>query len=99
MFRGVSVLTVTLENTKEWLKIESDDEDTLIQSFITAAEDIVEGILRFPLSEYGGDIPEPVKHAIYFTVSRFYEERNELDMKSLVEVLKALLFSQRKVDW
>lgn len=93
------MLVVTLEKAKEWIRVEGDSEDSLIESFIVAAEDIVEGILRFPLSEYAEDVPEPVKHAIYFAVSKFYEERNELDMNGLVEVLKTLLFSQRKVEW
>lgn len=92
-------MTVTLEKTKEWLRIEGDNEDALLESLIEAAEDIVEGVLRFPLSDYEQEIPEPVKQAIYFIVSKLYEERNELKMDELLEVLKALLFTQRKVEW
>lgn len=92
-------MVVTLENTKEWIRVESNNEDALIESFILVAEDIVEGILRFPLSDYGEEVPESVKHSIYFGVSKFYEERNEIDMKGLIEILNALLFSQRKVEW
>lgn len=91
-------MVVNLENTKAWLRVEGNDEDALIESFIAAAEDMVEGILRFPLSEFS-DVPEPVKHAIYFAVSKLYEERNELNTGSLTEVLKALLFSYRRVAW
>lgn len=89
---------VTLEDTKAWLRIEANNEDALIESFIVAAEDMVEGILRCPLAEFAV-VPEPVKHAIYFTVSKLYEERNELDTATLTEVLKALLFSYRQVQW
>ena len=92
-------MVVTLENTKEWLRVESNDEDALIGSFILAAEDIVEGILRFPLSDFADVIPEPVKHAIYFAASKLYEERNELDTESLNDVLKAILSSYREVAW
>ncbi|MBS3937598.1 MAG: head-tail connector protein [Peptococcaceae bacterium] len=91
-------MVVTLENTKAWLRVESNAEDALIESFIVAAEDIVAGILRFPLAEFA-DVPEPVKHAIYFAVSKLYEERNELNTSALTEVLKALLFSYRRVEW
>lgn len=90
---------VTLEEVKAFLRLDSANEDALIASFITAAEDIVEGILRFPISDYGESIPETVKQAIYFAVSKFFEERNELKSEELIEVLKALLFTQRKVDW
>lgn len=93
------MLVVTLEKTKEWLRVDSDNEDSLIESFIMAAEDIVEGVLRFPLSDYDGQVPEPVKQAIFFTVSKLYEERNELNTDELTEVLKSLLFAQRKVEW
>ncbi len=52
-------MIVTLEKTKEWIRVESNDEDALIESFIAAAEDIVSGILRFPLSELS-EVPETV---------------------------------------
>ncbi|QRN84842.1 phage gp6-like head-tail connector protein [Clostridia bacterium] len=81
------------------MRVESNDEDALIESFILAAEDLVEGILRFPLSSFEETIPELVKHAIYFTVSRLYEERNELDTEKLNDVLKELLFPYREVIW
>lgn len=91
-------MVVTLENTKAWLRVETNDEDALIVSFIAAAEDIVEGILRFSLAELA-DVPEPIKHAIYFAVAKLYEERNELNTGTLTEVLKALLFAHRRVEW
>jgi hypothetical protein len=59
----------------------------------------VEGIIRFPLSNFEETVPELIKHAIYFTVSKLYEERNELDTDSLNEDLKALLFYYREVTW
>lgn len=92
-------MNVTLEETKLWIRVEHSDEDALIESFILAAAELVEGILRFPLSEFEGNVPEAVKHAIFFTVSKFYEDRNELDMADLNNVLRALLFSYRKAEW
>ncbi len=92
-------MIVTLEETKLWIRVEHSDEDALIESFILAAEELVEGILRFPLSEFEGSVSEAVKHAIFFTVSKFYEDRNELDMAELNDVLRALLFSHRKAEW
>ena len=92
-------MIVTLEETKLWIRVEHSDEDALIESFILAAEELVEGILRFPLSEFEGSVSEAVKHAIFFTVSKFYEDRNELDTADLNDVLRALLFSYRKAEW
>jgi uncharacterized phage protein (predicted DNA packaging) len=94
----VSAVVVTLADTKAWLRVDSDAEDALIEGLIETAEELVEGILRFSLSEFE-EVPEPVKHAIYYAVSKLFEERNELNTKELTEVLKALLFTYRKVEW
>ena len=92
-------MVVTLEDTKAWLRVDGETEDALIVGLIETAEELVEGILRFPLGEFADEVPEPVKHAIYFAVSKLYEERNELKSDELTDVLKALLFSYRKVEW
>ena len=93
------MVVVTLEDTKAWLRVDGEAEDALIESLIEAAEDLVEGVLRFPLSEFAQSVPEPVKHAVYFAVAKLFEERNELDSDELIKVLKALLFSYRKAEW
>ena len=91
-------MIVTLEKTKEWLRVESNDEDALIESFITAAEDIVNGVLRFPMSELG-EIPETVKQAVYYAVSVMYEQRESLDIVALLNTLRGILFVFRKDEW
>lgn len=89
---------VTLEKTKEWLRIESNDEDALIESFITAAEDIVGGVLRFPLSEFE-ELPEVVEQAVCFAVSVLFEQRESLDIAALMNTLRGMLFAYRKDAW
>jgi hypothetical protein len=91
-------LIVTLEKTKEWLRVESNDEDALIEGFITAAEDIVGGILRFAVSELT-EIPETVKQAVYYAVSVMYEQRESLDIVALLNTLRGILFVYRKDEW
>lgn len=91
-------MLVTLEKTKEWLRVESNDEDALIESFITAAEDIVGGILRFPLSELS-EVPETVNQAIYYAVSVMYEQRESLDIAALINTLRGMLFAYREDAW
>lgn len=89
---------VTLEKTKEWLRIESNVEDALIESFITAAEDIVGGVLRFPLSEFE-ELPEVVEQAVCFAVSVLFEQRESLDIAALMNTLRGMLFAYRKDAW
>lgn len=91
-------MVVTLENTKAWLRIESTTEDALIESFIGAAEELVEGILRFPLSELEV-VPESIHQAIYYGVSQFYEKRNELVMTELIQSMRGLLAMHRREAW
>ena len=91
-------MIVTLDETKMWIRVDTEDEDALIESFIIAAEDIVGGILRFPLSEFE-EVPEAVKQAVIFTASRFYEERESLDIVSLMNTLRGMLFVYRKDAW
>ncbi len=91
-------MIVTLEKTKEWLRVESNDEDALIESFITAAADIVGGVLRFPLSELT-EIPETVNQAVYYAVSVMYDQRESLDIIALLNTLRGILFIYRKDAW
>lgn len=92
-------MVVTLEDTKAWLRVDGEAEDALIASLIEAAQELVEGVLRFPLSEFAEGVPEPVKHAVYYAVAKLFEERNDLKHDDLTQVLKALLFSYRKAEW
>lgn len=89
---------VTLEKTKEWLRVESDSEDALIERFIMAAEDIVGGILRFPLSEFE-EVPETVEQAVCLAVSVMFEQRESLDIVALMTTLRGMLFAYRKDAW
>lgn len=91
-------MIVTLEKTKQWLRVESNDEDTLIESFIVAAEDIISGILRFPLYEMP-EVPEAIKQAIYYAVSQLYELRESFDISVLMKTLRFMLSPYREVEW
>lgn len=51
---------LSLEEVKLYLRIDGDEEDTLIASFLDTAQELCEGILRFPLSEFE-KLPETVK--------------------------------------
>lgn len=89
---------VTLEKTKEYLRVESPDEDELITGMITAAEDIVEGILRFPLSELG-TIPPSVEQAVLYLTATLYENRETLSMEDALKTVLGLIAPYRKDGW
>ena len=88
-------MIVTLEETKLYLRVDADDENELITGFIKMAEDICEGILRYPLSEFV-TVPEVVKQAVMYITASMYEKRENVSMKEVIDVAIRLLFSYRK---
>lgn len=91
-------MVVSLEEAKLYLRVDGDEEDTLITNFIITAEDLCEGILRYTLSELT-TVPETVKQAILFAIANMYEERETFDVKLVIEVMTRLLFAYRKDSW
>ncbi|HHX63234.1 MAG TPA: phage gp6-like head-tail connector protein [Epulopiscium sp.] len=91
-------MVVTLEEVKLYLRIDGDEENTLITHFILASQELCEGILRYPLSEVG-EIPETIKQAILYATGCFYEQREAVDTKEVIEIMRNLLFAHRKESW
>jgi len=89
---------LSLEEVKLYLRIDGDEEDTLIASFLDTAQELCEGILRFPLSEFE-KLPETVKQALLYAVAAMYEKREGVGIKETLGVLKRLLFAYRKESW
>ncbi len=91
-------MVVSLEEIKLYLRVDGEEEDTLISTFINVSEDLVEGILRYPLSEFE-IVPEIVKQAVMYSVANMYEKREEYDAKEVIDIMTKLLFSYRKDEW
>lgn len=91
-------MIVTLEEAKLYLKVDGDEDDTLISDCINAAEELCEDILRFPLTEFA-EVPDTVKQAVLYAIGNQYEQRETLDMKAMIDLLKRLLFAYRKDGW
>lgn len=65
-------MTVTLEKAKAHLRVTHDAEDTLIQSYLTAAESHVAAYLGDDMPE---PMPEPVAAAVLLLVGDLYVNR------------------------
>lgn len=69
----------SVENLKEHLIVEYEDDDALIQDYAVAAWNLVETLLERPLSElvkqYEGIMPASLIHAVRLLVGRYYAER------------------------
>ena len=91
-------MIIELGEAKLYLRVDGDEENTLIINFILTAEEICEGILRFPISDFE-EIPRTVNLAILYTVSNMYETRENFDIENILDVTKRLLFAYRKEEW
>lgn len=100
-------MIVSLDEAKLYLRIDSDEEDTLITSFILTAEEICEDILRFPLSEFE-EVPKLVKQALLYCIANMYEKRegsyfylkNESgSILETINVMKLILGNLRRESW
>ncbi|MDY3369024.1 head-tail connector protein [Zhenhengia yiwuensis] len=91
-------MVITLKEVKTYLRVDGDEEDMLITSFIIAAEEMCEGILRYALDELTL-VPETVKQAIFYIVGQLYENREQVPIDEILEVVKCLLFNFRKESW
>ena len=85
-------MTVTLETAKLYLRVDSSDEDALIEGMIASAQKICKDVLR---ADALPDSPE-VDIAVFYALAYLYEHREEADHKEMMETLRAMLGAERK---
>ena len=69
-------MIVTVDEVKNHLRIEDDDEDMYLESLIAQAQAVAEDFCRTQFSEAA---PEPVRLAVLLFVSHYYENRDNPD--------------------
>ena len=83
-------MSVTLEEAKNYLRVDFDEDDGLLENLIKAAESMVADVSRdSPLEEDG-------KIATLYAVAYLYEHREEANHNDLMLTLRALLAGKRK---
>jgi uncharacterized phage protein (predicted DNA packaging) len=95
-------MEVTLEEAKTYLRVNTNDEDALIQSLISAAERQVQDITRQSDDEFMANEETAlirIRIAVLYTVAYLYEHREEADHHALNLTLRDLLFGTRKEDF
>ena len=88
-------MLITLEEAKQYLRVDSASEDTLIQSLLESAESICMDVARKEATEEMEGKPT-MRAAVFYALAYFYEHREEADHKNLVLTLRALLSGLRK---
>lgn len=85
---------ITLDEAKQYLRIDSNDEDDLIQSELSAAKQLVADVLRKDTLE---DSNSPlVTVAVLYALAYLNEHREEADHHALTITLRNLLFGERE---
>ena len=75
---------ITLTEAKEYLRIDSEEEDTLLAGLLLAAKEHCENYLQAALPS---EVPTPVNQAMLILIGHFYEQRAGEDIPKVVYVL------------
>ena len=86
---------VTLQEVKQYLRIDFEDDDTLLLSLISTAKQLVMDVGRMDEERFSEN-EDVVRTAMHYTVSYLYENRNTADFSKLTLTLRAMLFAQRE---
>ena len=86
---------VTLQEVKQYLRIDFEDDDTLLLSLISTAKQLVMDVGRMDKERFSEN-EDVVRTAMLYTVSYLYENRNTADFSKLTLTLRAMLFAQRE---
>ena len=88
---------VTLQEVKQYLRIDFEDDDTLLLSLISTAKQLVMDVGRMDEERFSEN-EDVVRTAMLYTVSYLYENRNTADFSKLTLTLRAMLFAQRELS-
>ena len=91
-------MTVSVKEVKTFLRVDHNEDDTLIRSYIYAAESLCLDVMRTD-DRTMLKSEKNAKVAILYAVAYFYEHREEADYKALTLSLRALLFGSRKEEF
>ena len=80
---------------KQYLRIDFEDDDTLLLSLISTAKQLVMDVGRMDEERFSEN-EDVVRTAMLYTVSYLYENRNTADFSKLTLTLRAMLFAQRE---
>ena len=88
-------MIVSLDEMKQYLRVDFEDDDAIITALITGAEKLCADILRADSTDVLTRV-ENGKVAVMYTVAYFYEHREEADYAGLLKRLRWLLFGVRR---
>lgn len=88
-------MLVSLEEMKQYLRVDFADDDSLIEYLMSSAEKVCMDIMRTDDTDALKTEPN-AKTAVLYAVAYFYEHREDADHHALMITLRALLFGSRR---
>jgi uncharacterized phage protein (predicted DNA packaging) len=88
-------MPVTLEEAKNYLRVESGDEDGLISDLLSTAMQMCRDVARADDATLNENAAI-TRIAVLYTVAYLYEHREEANHRALQLTLRALLFGIRE---
>ena len=89
-------MIVTVQEAKEYLRVDFPDDDRLIEHFLTTAQKLCMSIVRYEDEDAFAEECMEAKIAILYATGYLYEHREEADHHALTITLRSLLFGTRK---
>ena len=89
---------ITLDEAKNYLRVDFNDDDALITELISSAAAIVSNVAR---AEDSSELEtmDNACVAVLYTLAYLYEHREEADHHELMLTLRSLLFGERKAGF
>ena len=89
-------MIVTLREIKEYLRVDFEDEDTLLEGLLQTAQQVCMDVARMADEEAFSKDTAQAKTAVMYAAAYLYEHREEADHHDLMLTLRALLSGIRQ---
>ncbi len=86
---------VSLEEAKQYIRVDSADEDEFISGLLETGEKLCADVARMEIPELETHLPM-ARIAVLYAASYLYEHREQADHGELAGTLRSLLFGIRK---